>query len=160
MDINLSRCEVAQYCEAMNEMKAFGDLIRRARERRGMRADELAPLLGMGGSTLSNIENGHRKSIPEPELVDRLHEALGIPKERMLQTLGYLDPQQPTVDGVTLPAGDPRIEFITLLEGASDAEVEGVLRVLRPVLDMVQRSDIQSPKAATQPRSRSTRDAS
>lgn len=150
MDINLSRCEVAQYCEAMNEMKAFGDLIRRARERRGMRADELAPLLGMGGSTLSNIENGHRKSIPDPDLVDRIHAALGIPKERMLQTLGYLDPVQSPTEGYTVPAGDPRMEILLLLDGASDDDVEAVLQFVRPAVDVVTNRRAQSPPTTSQ----------
>ena len=95
----------------MNELQAFGALIRKAREDQGMKAETLAPLVGLGKSTLSNVENGSRKSIPDPELVHRLHRELGIPKRDMLEALGYLDRDIPEEDRPAIPDAVMRVLY-------------------------------------------------
>lgn len=142
-------------------MKELGAYIARTREQRGFRTQTaFAEAIGKPQTVVSRIERGAAKVLPPPEDLRLIADGLQVPVAKLLEVAGYLDPVQSPTEGYTVPAGDPRMEILLLLDGASDDEVEGVLRVLRPVLDMVQRSDIQSPKATTQPRSRSTRDAS
>lgn len=144
----------------MNDMRRLGKLVEETMNARNMAAYELARKIGKYPSWVSRFLSGDVRNLPDVATVRAISEALRLPLPKMLEAAGYLDPVQSPTEGYTVPAGDPRMEILLLLDGASDDEVEGVLRVLRPVLDMVQRSDIQSPKAATQPRSRSTREAS
>src|SRR5699024_5505456 len=111
MDMRLSRYEVVLRVGSMNELKAFGALIRKWREDQGFTAESVAPRVGLGTSTLSNVENGLRKSIPDPVLIHRLHRELGIPKKDMLEALGYLDPDMPEDDRPDIPDSVMRVLY-------------------------------------------------
>lgn len=78
----------------MNEMKNFGQLLKEGRARKGLTAEALAKLVGIGSSVLSEMETGKRTNAPDALWVRSFSEVLGIPVERMLIALGYLDENQ------------------------------------------------------------------
>jgi transcriptional regulator with XRE-family HTH domain len=68
----------------------LGAMVREARERRGLRAIELAACLGVGQSTLSRLENDKYAEVPPPELLAAVQRELDLSEEVMLRSLGYL----------------------------------------------------------------------
>lgn len=63
----------------------FGDRVRRMRKARGVTQLELAELVGVGRSYLSQIENGKRD--PGLQLIKALADGLGTTASRLLQNL-------------------------------------------------------------------------
>lgn len=70
--------------------ETLGTLIRRERERKGLRSIDLAARLGIQQSTLSRYENDKQVETPPPGILAAIERELGIPQERMLRALGYL----------------------------------------------------------------------
>lgn len=68
----------------------FGELVRQAREARGIKAFELADLMHTHGSAISRLENGTFKETPAPDVLAQLSEHLGLEQIDMLRALGYL----------------------------------------------------------------------
>ncbi len=82
-------------------VRSYGDLIREARERKGMSQDELAERLGVSASTISNMENSHhRPTIPKN--FNALVLALGLSPEELLRAMGVEMTPAPTT---RLPRG-------------------------------------------------------
>lgn len=81
-------------------MKELGELLRAARERRGVRAYDLSYLIGQNPSWLSRIEAGSLTHPPAPDVMQALSEALNVPQSTMLEALGYhvLEEESPTYD--------------------------------------------------------------
>lgn len=87
-----------------SDMETLGDLVRRAREQRTLSATQLAAKLGVSQSTLSRIENNRIVEAPEPRLVQKFEDVLGIPQDVALRSLGYnVGPAEPTSNEVTDP---------------------------------------------------------
>jgi len=120
----------------MEERQTYGQLIAQYRAARGMQGKDLAPMVGVAPSTLSNIETGVRKGIPTPDEVQLFHEALGVPKRLMLETIGYLDPEElePGVAYV-VDMDDPRANLLDVLGGASDPDVRAISKITSTILD-------------------------
>lgn len=70
-------------------METLGFLVRRERERRKLTSTQLAAKLGVSQSTLSRIENDKIVEAPEPWLMRKFEEELGIPQHVALMALGY-----------------------------------------------------------------------
>lgn len=70
-------------------MQTLGPLIRTTRERRGIRAVDLAYRVGKDPSWLSKIERDLLKEVPEPEQMAALSAELGIPVVALLRARGY-----------------------------------------------------------------------
>lgn len=130
MDIHLSRCEIANTFIAMDELQRFGALIRKWRNRKDLRADEVAAKVGLGASTFSNIETGVRKSIPDPVLIQRFHDVLGVPKVAMLEALGYLDVDDER-DEVCIDRSDPRVRLLQAVETYDDDGIDAIINAIR-----------------------------
>jgi transcriptional regulator with XRE-family HTH domain len=63
----------------------FGDRVRRLRKARGLTQLELAELLGVGRSYLSQIERGKRD--PGLRMIKSISDGLGIPIFELLRSL-------------------------------------------------------------------------
>lgn len=134
----------------MNDMRRLGKLVEETMNARNMAAYELARKIGKYPSWVSRFLSGDVRNLPDVATVRAISEALRLPLPKMLEAAGYLDPVQSPTEGYTVPAGDPRLEILLLLEGQSDEDVEGVLRVLRPMIDMVTNRAAQSPATTSQ----------
>lgn len=64
-------------------MHEYGANIRRARERRQMKQEELARMVGVKRETLSRIERG--KQYPSIPLMERIAKTLGVPVVELLK---------------------------------------------------------------------------
>lgn len=84
-------------------MAALGQLIRDARENRGMESQALAQRIGVSKGTISNLERGVLKTTPDPSMLRALSAELGVPVSQMLSVLGYLD-EEPPKDSEALAA--------------------------------------------------------
>jgi len=82
-------------------MKEFGDLIRSARERKNIRAYDLAYALGQNPSWISRLEAGAITHPPAPHVMSGLSDSLGIPETELFAAMGY----QVTSDET--PVSDP-----------------------------------------------------
>ncbi|MDF2757927.1 MAG: Helix-turn-helix domain [Thermomicrobiales bacterium] len=71
-------------------MKELGALIRERRERRGLRALDLAAEIERPPNFVSRIETGAMKEMPNPRDMAAIGRALDLPQRDMLQALGYL----------------------------------------------------------------------
>lgn len=70
------------------DREGFADALRQARERRGLRQDELASMLDRRQSAVSNWES--HKSLPEAEDVFRIERCLELDPGTLSQFLGYM----------------------------------------------------------------------
>ncbi len=120
----------------MDERQTYGQLIAQYRAARGLQGKDLAPMIGIAPSTLSNIENGVRKGIPTPDEVQLFHEALGVPKRLMLERIGYLDPEE-LESGVAhvVSVDDPRARLLDVLGGASDPDVRAIFKITSTIME-------------------------
>lgn len=115
----------------MNDHQRFGKLIEDGMRQRGYVGYQYAAMLGKPQSWLSRIMNGQYANPPTPEDMTALSETLGIPKRRMLEALGYIDPedQEPGI-AHTIRADDPRAALLDMLASASDDEVRKVVQIV------------------------------
>lgn len=119
----------------MNELKAFGQLVKDARQNRGMEAKDLAPLLGVSTTKISNIENGYGKTPPDADLVRAIETSLGIPRRRLLVALGYIDEEE-SPDGESEALSAVR----AILEGRdfTDKQVRQLATMVRGMVEMME----------------------
>jgi transcriptional regulator with XRE-family HTH domain len=82
------------------EKRQFGELVRTARERAGLKAFELADRMHTHGSFISRLETGAFKETPAPDIIAQLQEHLGLSQRELLTALGYLGDEQVRPTGV------------------------------------------------------------
>ena len=105
----------------------FGELVRAAREARGLKGYELAQAIGRHPSYVSDLENGKRAEAPPPDVLAALERELGVSQARMLAAWGY-DLGQ-TVGELRL--ADPRLRAIARrLPDLEEDELRHVERVI------------------------------
>lgn len=114
-------------------MAALGQLIREARENRGMESQVLAQQIGVSKGTISNLERGVLKTTPDPSMLRSLSDALGIPVSRMLSVLGYLD-DEPSQESEAVAA------VRAILEGRefTDKQIGQLTRQIRGLVEMME----------------------
>ncbi len=80
------------FCEANRDMNAFGDRIRRLRKAKGYSLRKLAPIVGVGFSYLSKVENGRLdfRGPPSESLIHRLAESLEADEDELLLLAGRI----------------------------------------------------------------------
>lgn len=71
-------------------MLEFAQLVKRERERQGIKGYALAYQVGENPSWVTRLENGEMKRLPSPEVMAALATALGITERTMLKAWGYL----------------------------------------------------------------------
>ncbi len=71
---------------------AFGELVQRYRERRGMSQERLAKEAQLSGGYISLIETGQRGKRPPRDTVLAIAQALGAPTEKLLEAAGRQQP--------------------------------------------------------------------
>ena len=101
----------------MTGMKEFGALVRSAREQRGWTQTELARRVGYDTHNLIvRLERGMLSNPPTPETMRALERELGIARQTMLETMGYLD-RTPLEEGdtITIRRDDPAASFYEAL---------------------------------------------
>lgn len=131
MQSALSIVETRRKMTRMNEKQRFGKLIEDGMKQRGYVGYQFAALLGKQQSWLSRILNGQYANTPPPEDITALSQTLGIPKRRMLEALGYIDPEDHEPDVAhTIRDDDPRAALLDMLAGASDDEVRKVVQIV------------------------------
>jgi transcriptional regulator with XRE-family HTH domain len=87
-------------------MDTFGSLVRATRERKGIRAADLAYQIGKDPSYLSKLERDILKDIPPPDVLAGLERELGLPQIALLRALGYGIPTGPVP---AYPADEVRV---------------------------------------------------
>lgn len=90
IDIPLSRLRSELDTQCMDGMRLFGELVRRARERQGLRGEDLAAKIGRAPSWVSRLELGGSANPPDPHMFGVLSDVLGLQRAEMLEALGYL----------------------------------------------------------------------
>lgn len=75
----------------MSRHAGLGRYIKSKRESLGLTARSLAASVEIDPPVLSRLETGVMKSLPEPELLDRLASALNVTVSDLLEAAGYLD---------------------------------------------------------------------
>ena len=71
------------------------DLFKRTRIRKGMTQEELADCMGFDQTYISYIERGMLKNPPNPEVVTKFCDCLGISRNAVLRQMGWLDASPP-----------------------------------------------------------------
>lgn len=98
------------------DMQVFGQRVRTVREASGLSQAELAGLIGLGRTSVTNIERGIQRP-PLPVLV-RLGKALGVSTDQLLGEV-ELDPQ-PAVQLVVLPRWEARCRWCGPMDTYND----------------------------------------
>lgn len=126
----------------MDVMDALGRLLKQERVRQGHTQETLAAALGKGQGFVSRMERGATKELPPPEDLALIEKVLGIPKRRMLEVAGYLDPVELTTkpDTLTLPIDDPRAELVRLLEGYPTAALNVITATVREIAPPIRKN--------------------
>lgn len=121
----------APHTVGMNGRQRFGQLIRETRQDRGFEQQELANRIGVSKSVMSYIETARTKAMPEPELLEQLEKALSLPRARMLEALGYLDPDASGSDEAGLEAIHARLDpHLSILDDDDIDAVVGLAELL------------------------------
>ena len=99
-------------------MATLGEMIRRAREERGLTLLQLALKLNVAQSTVSRLEADDYAGPPKPELLAALSDELGLSEVEMLVAVGYRIADELAKIAATEPIkpDDPRTEFIGLVK--------------------------------------------
>ena len=109
----------------MNEMQEFGALIKSARLQRGWTQTELASRIGYGThNVVLRMERGDLSNPPDPPTMRALEKVLGIPRQKMLEVMGYLDPPDENAETITVRRDDPRGALLARLMDLTDDEVQ------------------------------------
>lgn len=110
-------------------MKDLGRIVRRERERRGMRGLDLAVAIGRDPSYVSRLERGTLKEIPAPDTLHALGQTLAISDARLLAALGYVTTESAeTAD----PTPDPLAALVATFSPAQR----------RMLLDLLDRANV------------------
>lgn len=70
-------------------MNRLGGLIRSKRERAGLRAYDVAARIGKQPSYITRLETGATKTLPPPEELAGIGDALGLSMAEMIEAAGY-----------------------------------------------------------------------
>lgn len=70
-------------------VKTYGEMIRVAREMRGITSTGLSLAIGRNPGYVSRIEVGSSKETPPPDVMEGLSRELGLPIAAQLESLGY-----------------------------------------------------------------------
>jgi len=79
-------------------MKEFGELVRITRERKNIRAYDLAYAIKQNPSWVSRLESGMITHPPSPSVMSGLAEFLGISEMEMFAAMGYRPSQNESTD--------------------------------------------------------------
>jgi len=114
------------------DMKELGELVRRERERRGMRGIDLAAATGRDPGWVSRLENGTLKEIPDPPTLQRLADAIGQQVARLLKAIGY----RLGDDAPAIPLDPDRAELIDVIERElTDRDARVLLVTARAIVE-------------------------
>jgi len=111
-------------------MQEFAHLIRLEMERQGIEGQQIADSLEIGQSMVSDIVNAKKKNPPSPEIFKGIGRALGLSQARMLQALGYLDPESSEADPRVIPV---QVEQILRDIDWNDDAIQDAVNVLNLV---------------------------
>ena len=84
-------------------IKEFGDLLRTARERKGMSRNDLVEATGLSYPYISQLETAYRK--PSPAAIQKLADALGISLDEIFAAMTKPSPKHSVRKRSTTPAG-------------------------------------------------------
>ncbi len=105
--------------ETVSPVRSLSQLVKQARETRGMTQSQVDELVGMSIGYTGMVESG-RITRPRPETLRKLESVLGIPREDMLVATGELD--APSDDAAvilqriaTIPDRERRLEAWAML---------------------------------------------
>jgi transcriptional regulator with XRE-family HTH domain len=116
-----------QHVCRMHNMETLGPLVRMTRERKGIRAADLAYHIGKDPSYLSRLERDLLKDLPTPDVLVALARELDIPETRLLRALGFLQGDQP----LRPTYGDTRLQAIADdWDHLNDAEKAAMMIIL------------------------------
>ena len=91
----------------------FGAYLKRLRESRDLKLNELARLSDVSNAHISRIERGVRPA-PSPEILLKFASALNVSQEEMLRAAGYLESEKDPIAGQVCKDGpkyDPDAEY-------------------------------------------------
>ena len=123
-------------------MDRLGALVRSTRERKGMRAADLAYRIGKDPSYVSKLERDLMKEIPDPATIHALAEVLGIAEPRLLEAIGYVV-AEPTPE--PLPADSVRAEVMALVPGMTERRARALLALIRYFEDEDEDANLSDP---------------
>jgi len=119
----------------MIDMKTLGSLVREAREQKRWNTTTTAARLGIGQSTLSNIERDKFVEAPEPRVLRAIEEHLGISEQRQLVALGYLkESDKPANIAEDTPAYDELAGFADLIATADSPTLRELVTTMGTIL--------------------------
>lgn len=75
-------------------LQELGILVAQQRGRTGLTQRELGDAIGRNQDWVSKLERGMLRDWPDPDTVAGIAEALGVPRERLLEALGYLESRE------------------------------------------------------------------
>lgn len=115
-------------------MNTLGAAIARRREQRGLMQKDLATAIGRDQGYVSKLERGVIKEFPPPDILRGISEALGMPMTEILEIGGYLTPAD-DVEGITIPATDPRAALLRAVADATDRDVLKATMLIEVLVD-------------------------
>lgn len=107
-------------------MKELGKLTARLRNLRGIKTQKaFATAVGKDSSWVSHLEKGTLKVTPDPELLSRMSDVLGVSQKELLIAAGYdIGGHEDDTEVVTIATDDPRARILRAVMDLPDDEVE------------------------------------
>ena len=106
-------------------MKELGELVARLRSQRGYKTQKaFAQAVGKDSSWASRLEDGSQKVTPDPDLLARMSDVLGVPQVELLLAAGYDVAEHEETEVITVFRDDPRAHLLMSVLDMPDEEVE------------------------------------
>ena len=106
---------------------SFGDMLRAAREHKGLTQQQVADQMGLDKSTYCGYETGKRS--PDVPKIKQLSQILEASADKLLETGFEKNTASKVGDGV----GGAKQNLLTALDGMDDAGIQAILDVIQSV---------------------------
>lgn len=87
--ISTTFTELMNVCGYGEESNYFGEYLKNIRSEKGLSTRDIQKKTGISNSYISLIESG-KKGTPSPDILKKLHKALNVSYEELMQVAGYI----------------------------------------------------------------------
>lgn len=143
-------------------MDTLGQIVKAARQAKGLTQAELGKLAGMATSSVGMLESG-RVDRPFPETLRKLSKALGLTMEELVAATGQLEPPSVTPDDISQERIEAEVHRIAAIPG-TQAKMDALMQ-LSPALfelveglvyEVIQSSGLRPTRSAQRPQENGT----
>lgn len=110
----------------MTKELQFGEYLKEIRKEKGLTLRQIEKVSGVSNAYLSQVENGKR-SVPTPDILMKIHEALGVSYEELMEKAGYISTEvRSELIPETVQTMESFNDFVELMKNATEMFIGAV----------------------------------